>query len=74
MLKYENQVGSKENRNQHNKHNLCTSCTHHKTFLTLPSFKTVKRCKIYGTLSERCQFKTCKYYNSKPKFELIIGA
>lgn len=75
MLKYENQVGSKKhNENHKNNTNLCKRCTHYRTFLTLPSFKISKRCVKYGTVSTRCNFRNCKYHQTKRKFELIIGA
>ncbi len=74
LTQYENQVGSKKN-NKNNKNDfICKSCTHLKTFYSIPSMKQTKRCTKYGTISTRCNFRNCKYYNNKRNFELIIGA
>lgn len=74
MLKYINQVGSGKHKINHEKNtNLCISCKHWKTFLSVPSMKTTKRCSKYGNVSTRCNFSRCKYYNNKRKSEIIIG-
>lgn len=73
-MKYINQSGSKKyERNHKNNTNLCKRCTHLKTFYTIPSLKSTKRCSIYYHKTETLHYRQCKYYNNKSKFELIIG-
>ena len=74
MLNYINQNGSKKHNENHKKNtNLCNSCTHLKTFYSIPSFKSTKRCSIYYCKTDTLHYRQCKYYNNKSKFELIIG-
>ena len=73
-MKYINQIGSSKNENNVKSDCICTSCTHLKTFYSIPSMKKSKRCSIYYCRTETLHYRQCKYYNNKRKFELIIGA
>ena len=74
MLNYINQNGSKKYERNHKKNtNICNSCTHNRTFCTIHSFKSTKRCEIYYHKTEGLQLQNCPYHNSKKSFKLIIG-
>lgn len=72
-MKYINQLGTKTLENNQKREYLCTSCKHNVRFYKIPSFKTVKRCRITGCKTENLQFLNCKHYNSKPKSGFVIG-
>ena len=73
-IEYINKTGSKKNTQHHDGQYRCTSCKYNKSFLTIPSLKTVKRCSKTGVKTKNLQFRTCKFYKNK-KFPttIIIG-